>query len=82
MKFKDWIDKNWMSAGGLIRQTDAAKMIEKDRSRINQLIKEGRLKKYKHENLTFVSIVQIQEIVKENEEKKGCTPTETPPENQ
>ena len=59
LTFDVWYEKIWQRAGGLISQSDAARILKKDTSRIAQMIKEGKLKRYQYENLSYVSYAEV-----------------------
>jgi len=72
MKYADWIKENWSITGGLITQADAGKILGKTRTRIRQMINEGKLKAYRYENdPPFVSYADVIKLLNtQGEEKK------------
>lgn len=71
LTFDEWHEKIWQRAGGLISQSDAARILRKDTSRIAQMIKEKKLKRYQYENISYVSYAEVMEIKQKNQLKKA-----------
>ena len=50
---------SWMKAGGLISQATARRLLERSKGRINQMIKEGKLKEYVIEGVSYLSFAEV-----------------------
>ena len=58
--FKD----TWIEAGGLISQATARRLLERTKGRVTQMIKEGKLKQYTIEGVTYLSFAEVMEKAK------------------
>lgn len=47
LKFREWFRKNWLVSGGLISKATAARLLNKSKGRITQMVQEGKLKEHK-----------------------------------
>ena len=56
-KFRD----TWIKAGGLISQATARRLLNRTKGRIPQMIKEGKLKTYEIEGVTYLSFAEVME---------------------
>lgn len=57
--FYAWLQRNWTMTGGLINQATAARLLKRSTSRITNMIKEGKLKEYRYNNLSFLSYPEV-----------------------
>lgn len=53
--FKD----TWIEAGGLISQATAGKLMHRTKGRITQMIREGKLKQYRIDNVSYLSYAEV-----------------------
>ena len=67
--FYQWMHENWELEGGLIPQSTAAELMNVTRTRINQMIKEGKLKELRYNRQIYVSYMQAMRIAR----KRGKT---------
>lgn len=66
MEYLDWIKENWNTAGGLVTQAQAARMLNKTRTRIRQMINERKLTPYQYEKeAPLISFAELSKIAKE-----------------
>lgn len=63
--FKD----TWIEAGGLISQATAGKLMHRTKGRITQMIKEGKLKQYRIDNVSYLSYAEVMTKAKKIQEK-------------
>jgi hypothetical protein len=54
----------WIEAGGLISQATARRLLERTKGRVTQMIKEGKLKPYTIEGVTYLSYAEVMEKAK------------------
>ena len=59
----------WIEAGGLISQATARRLLERTKGRITQMIKEGKLKQYTIEGVTYLSFAEVMEKAKKIQTK-------------
>lgn len=64
-EFWHWMNENWNIAGGLIQQAIAARLMGKTKTRVRQMINEGKLKEYKFKTTTFVSFADVMKYTRE-----------------
>lgn len=65
--FYQWMHENWELEGGLIPQSTAAELMNVTRTRINQMIKEGKLKELRYNRQIYVSYMQAMRIARKRE---------------
>lgn len=65
--FYQWMHENWELEGGLIPQSTAAELMKLTRTRINQMIKEGKLREFRYNGQIYVSYVQAMRIARKRE---------------
>lgn len=63
--FKD----TWIEAGGLISQATAGKLMHRTKGRITQMIREGKLKQYRIDNVSYLSYAEVMTKAKKIQEK-------------
>ena len=71
LQFDVWFTEMWLKSGGLISQATAAKMLNKSKGRISQMVKEKKLKLYQYENMLYVSFIEVREIAQRDNLKKA-----------
>jgi len=64
-EFWHWMNENWNIAGGLIQQAIASRLMGKTKTRVRQMINEGKLKEYKFKTTTFVSFADVMKYTRE-----------------
>jgi len=69
--FFAWISDNWLSAGGLITQATAARLLNKSTGRIAQMITEQKIREYRYQNVSFVSFTEVFQLAREAAYKKA-----------
>ena len=70
--FKD----TWIEAGGLISQATARRLLERTKGRVTQMIKEGKLKQYTIEGVTYLSFAEVMEKAKKIQTRLARAKTE------
>jgi len=64
LKFREWFRQNWLISGGLIPKATAARLLNKSKSRITQMIKEGKLVEHKfNDSFSYIEAPQIFRIM-------------------
>ena len=70
MKFREWFRINWITSGGLIPKATAARLLNKSKSRITQMVKEGKLFEHKfNDSLSYIETPQIFRIMHQEDYK-------------
>lgn len=68
--FRYWFRTNWIAAGGLMSKASAARLLNKSKSRITQMIAEGKLFEHKFsEGLSYIEAPQVFKIMHQEEYK-------------
>ena len=62
-----WMLENWTFMGGMITQATASRLLNVSRTRISQMVKEGKLKETRYKDEIFVSYPEIMKIAKQKE---------------
>ena len=75
MNFLEWFKENWMKAGGLISSSNAARILACSEQYINQLTREGKLRKYplpydKHGRQSLISFNDVMDFNDKRTERK------------
>lgn len=61
-EFYNWMKENTTMYGALIQPAIAAKLLNKSKGRISQMMKAGKLKYWEYENIRFLSYHEVMEI--------------------
>ena len=70
LKFREWFRTNWLISGGLIPKATAARLLNKSKSRITQMVKEGKLFEHKfNDSLSYIETPQVFRIMHQEDYK-------------
>ena len=81
-EFVIWFRESWMKSGGLISSSIAGKILNVSACRVNQLIKEGKVKNYPYKaNKRIMPFVSLSDILSISDKKtqKNTTSIENNP---